>query len=113
MQNDCNRCVCHYGELVCTRYRCDNSSGTSTVVWSCPLQPNPVCTASGKRYLNTCVAQWQGTVIELLESCPNDSPDGLFAPECYTVIHLVYSQKQVITLTVRKDTHLSSKVDLI
>ena len=95
LQNDCNQCVCHYGELICTRYRCDNSSGTSAVIWSCPLQPNPVCTSSGKRYLNTCVAQWHGTAVEPLEHCPQEGPDGFFAPECYTVIQLVYSQKQV------------------
>jgi hypothetical protein len=95
LQNDCNQCVCHYGELICTRYRCDNSSGTSAVIWSCPLQPNPVCTSSGKRFLNTCVAQWHGTAVEPLEHCPQEGPDGFFAPECYTVIQLVYSQKQV------------------
>lgn len=95
LQNDCNQCVCHYGELICTRYRCDNSSGTSAVIWSCPLQPNPVCTGSGKRFLNTCVAQWHGTAVEPLEHCPQEGADGFFAPECYTVIQLVYSQKQV------------------
>nr|CAH0110900.1 unnamed protein product [Daphnia galeata] len=112
LQNDCNQCVCHYGELICTRYRCDNSSGTSAVIWSCPLQPNPVCTSSGKRFLNTCVAQWHGTAVEPLEHCPQEGPDGFFAPECYTVIQLVYSQKQIdrLSRSTNKSTIFSASL---
>lgn len=87
LQNGCNQCICHFGEIICTRYRCDNATGN--IILSCPLQFNPVCSNSGKRFLNSCVSQWQGT-SEVLEPCSNE-----FSPECYTVIQLVYSQKQV------------------
>ena len=110
IQDGCNHCLCHFGETVCTRYRCDNVTGN--VLLSCPLQPNPVCSSSGKRYLNTCVSQWQGTA-EPLESCPYEGGGGgIFAPECYTVVQLVYSQKQIdrLSRSTNKSTIFSASL---
>ena len=98
---DCNACVCHFGEAVCTKYHCDYSSETSVVGWSCPLQPELVCSASGRRYLNSCYGQLRQQPNEVLQSCTRpgavgaEVEDDEFEPDCYTVLKLFYSVKQV------------------
>ena len=101
--NDCNTCICHYGDSVCTKYHCDYSSENGeAVIWSCPLQAELVCTASGKRYINSCFSQLANEPDVVQVSCQRGSEyggggsdDEQFDPECYTVIKLIYSIKQV------------------
>jgi len=89
LQMECNHCICHYGELICTKYHCGMSTGIgSGATWSCPLQPLPVCSSTGKRYLNTCFSQWQSAQQQVF-------PCYTFTPQCYTVVKLVYSEKQI------------------
>ena len=110
----CNRCACHQGEIVCTKYQCGYSPRGTAVAWSCPLYAAPVCSAiTGKRYLNACFPHVNfnnsagGTsstvALEPLFDCSGGAGDfgGDLRHRCYTVLKLVYSRRHVEWLRAR------------
>ncbi|KAL3831933.1 hypothetical protein ACJMK2_023623 [Sinanodonta woodiana] len=73
---DCNDCICHAGEKICTKRSCLSDSATNPR-WTvsgiqncdCPHKYEPVCGSNGKTYPSACVARCVGTTTIAQGSC--------------------------------------------
>ncbi|XP_050418705.1 reversion-inducing cysteine-rich protein with Kazal motifs, partial [Patella vulgata] len=62
---DSSLCVCHDGDMICSKNTCKPQMGASTSAISdmpgnCPAHYRPVCASNGKTYPNHCLAKCAG-----------------------------------------------------
>ncbi|PVD29570.1 hypothetical protein C0Q70_08824 [Pomacea canaliculata] len=74
---DDSQCMCHDGDLICSRQSCltDTTGHITGSPNSCPVQYKPVCGANGKTYPNSCMARCAGvTQFISTTSCADYDP---------------------------------------
>lgn len=63
LNNSCSDCVCHSGELICSKRQCNTSKGISDsnkftgLPCNCSLHYLPVCGWNGVTFPNDCIAR--------------------------------------------------------